>query len=104
MRGQLEFSSKILSEEGKDLIRKMLCYNQNKRIKIDKVFEHAFMKKYEKKNDDREFIKVLDTRRDTKRKQIRKNSIDIDMIEESNDLQALSLNQNISVQDIDQHG
>ena len=32
MRGQLEFSSKILSEEGKDLIRKMLCYNQNKRI------------------------------------------------------------------------
>ena len=79
MRGQLEFSSKILSEEGKDLIRKMLCYNQNKRIKIDKVFEHAFMKKYEKKNDDREFIKVLDTRRDTKRKQIRKNSIDIEI-------------------------
>lgn len=70
IQGRLEFSTTILGEEGKKLIKKMLIYNPNKRIKIFHVFEEEFFKKYEKKESntiEANFVKVIDTKKELQR-------------------------------------
>ena len=38
--------NKVISEECKDLIKKLLEYNPEKRLKIKDILEHSFIKKY----------------------------------------------------------
>ena len=48
MRGQIRFKPG-LSNEYKDLVNKILVYETNERIPLIKVFDHPWVKNFEKK-------------------------------------------------------
>ena len=77
IQGKLEFATTIIGEEGKNLIKKMLVYSPNKRIKILHVFEEDFFKKYEEKENstiDANFVKIIDTKKELQRMKNRLNT------------------------------